>query len=84
MRGGVGGGGQHGLYLGENTFDISKHIVVPKAQHAIAACFDLARATRIRGALLIVLTAIELNDKLRLAADEVDDEGVGQSLPTKM
>ncbi len=84
MRGGVGGGGQRGLYLGENTVDISKHIVVPEPQHAITACFDLACAARISSTLLVVLTAIEFDHQSRFAADEVDDEGADQGLPAKM
>jgi hypothetical protein len=72
------------LYLGQNTVNISKHVVVPEAQHAIATCFDLTRATRVGCALLVVLTTIEFDDQSRLAADEVDDEGADQSLPTKV
>ena len=72
------------MYLGENTVDISKHIVVPEAQHAIAARFDSPRAPRIGRSLLIVLTTIKLDNKLRLATDEVDDEGTDQRLPTEM
>jgi len=34
--------------------------------------------------LLIVLTAIELDDQSRLASDEVDNERTDQSLPAEM
>lgn len=78
------GGGQRGLYLGENTVDISKHLVIPKAQHAMTARFDLTRATCIGSSLLIVLTTIKLDNQSRLAADEVDDERADQGPPTKM
>jgi hypothetical protein len=74
LAGGVGGGGQHGPYFGENTVDISQHIVVPEAQHSIAARFDLARPARVGYSLLIVLTAVELDREPRFATDEVDDE----------
>jgi hypothetical protein len=74
LRGGVGGGGQRALNLAQHPVEISKHFMVPEPQHAVAAGFDLQRTPIVCATLRVMLSAIQLNDELGLAAREIDDE----------
>src|SRR5207344_831378 len=75
LWGGVGGGGgcEHVRNRLEHTVDIRQHFVVPEAHDTIALSFEKLRSLSIRYGLLRVLSAIDLNHKLRMVAREIDD-----------
>jgi len=58
--------------------------VIPEAQNAITGGFNIARALRIRRLLPLMLSAVELDDELRLAACEINNERTNKSLPSEM
>ena len=70
--------------LVQHAFEISEHIIIPEAQNAVAGGFDLALTQCIGLLLPIMLSAIEFDDDLRLAAGEIDNERADEGLPPKM
>ena len=63
-------------YSLEHAAGIRKRLVVPEAKHSIALRFEECRASRVRVALHAVLSAVQLDDELRLGTAEVGDEWV--------
>jgi hypothetical protein len=62
------------------------HFVIAEAEHAVAACDEPLRATRIMlgGLVLEVLRSVELHDQTILQADEVDDVRSQRGLSAKL
>jgi hypothetical protein len=71
-----------GLNAFEDTFDISKNLVVPETQHLVSALYQplIARSIAIAQR---VLTAINFNHEPPLAADEVNNIRPDRMLPNK-
>jgi hypothetical protein len=64
----------------QNALGIGEDVIVPEAEHAIAALLEPARA---RLTLIRMLSAIDLNDELRLGAKEIDDIRPNRVLATE-
>ena len=84
LRGGVGGGGQRALNLTWHPFKISKHIMIPETQNAIAGGFNTARAQCVGRLLPIMLATVEFDDELCFTTGEINNERADKSLPPKM
>jgi hypothetical protein len=70
-------GSQHALRL-------LQHVVVPKAQHAIASRSEKRGSRRICAGACHVLTPIDLNDDPPLVTGEIDEIGTDGRLAAKM
>src|SRR4051794_19906279 len=86
--GGRGGGGmlqRWGDWL-RYSLDVAQNIIVPEAQHAMAARHQIGGAPRIaRDALiLVVLPAVELNHETGLMTCKVRVVGADRCLSTKV
>jgi hypothetical protein len=80
----VGGGGQRVLNLAQHPVKISKHFMIPEPQHAVATGFDPPCARIICSTLRVMLSAIQFNDELGPAADEINDKRSNHCLTPEM
>jgi hypothetical protein len=67
----------------QHAFTVRQNIVVPKSHDAIAFGCEIRIAPNV-GRILRVLSAIDFNDQIFLAAHEVDDERANRLLPHKL
>jgi hypothetical protein len=69
-----------------DAVDVRQHIVVPEAQDAIALRSKIRRSLCISGNVLrlIVLPAIDLDDKAQFVAREVSEVGTDRRLPPEV
>jgi hypothetical protein len=84
LRGGVGGGGQRALNLAQHSVKIAEHLMIPEPQHAVATGLNLACPRIVCGTLRVMLSAIQLDDELGLAAGEIDNERSDERLTAEM
>ena len=68
----------------EHGVDIRQHVVVPVAQHAIAARFETSCAVGIRSRSCPVLAAIDLDNNAPRVTSKIDDIPPDSNLATEM
>ena len=74
---------QISMQIGCNGFGMLQHIVIPITEHTIAISFQHHRSLRIIAQLHGMLSAVDLDDQLRLWAQEIDDISVDRHLPSE-
>jgi len=57
----------------QHASHIAGYLAVPKADYAVAERLKLGSSIRIISGLIMMLAAIELNDKMMAAADKIAD-----------
>jgi hypothetical protein len=57
------------------------HLVVPESQNQVTHRFQRRSSVAVPFSLLVMLTAVDFDDELRLGADEIDDVSVDRDLP---
>ena len=67
----------------EDGDEILCHIIIPKADHAIAVGGEFRRAFIIRGQFIRMLAAVELDDELFLRTREIGDAIADRVLATE-
>jgi hypothetical protein len=66
----------------ENAVDISQYVMVPKADHSVAMCFDCRRSVSV--AFLRMLPTVALDRNAERAANEIDDTIADRKLPSEL
>jgi hypothetical protein len=86
-EGGVRGLGSISLKYRGNIFkhavNIGHDVDVPVAENKVSHCFEYLCSLRVGFRLHGMLSAVELNDQVRIGAAEVDDEAVYGKLPSE-
>src|SRR5262245_58138967 len=65
----------------KHALEILHHVVVPKPKHEISHRFQSSRPLFVLRHAIHMLTAIELNDQLRISTNKVGDEAIDRNLP---
>ena len=65
-----------------DKFDIVDDLRIPETQHAMALRFDMVLASHVGG--VAMLAAIDFDDELLLAANEIGDERSDGDLPAEL
>jgi hypothetical protein len=68
----------------KHAIDVRQHFVVPETDHAISFRFEKSGSLRVRGHLLHVLPAINLDDELCLVTCEIDNVTTDTDLPPEV
>jgi hypothetical protein len=68
----------------DDAVDILQDLIVPETEHNLACRLQDGRSLQVTGDVDVMLTAINLNDELRLDAGEVGNESIDRHLPAKL
>jgi hypothetical protein len=68
----------------QHAVDVSQNVVIPEAENAVALAFEKSRALRISAGILVMLSAVNLDNESGMMAHEVGDVGPQPNLPPEM